>query len=55
MSRKTSAYVKGISAGLMVGGIAFAATKALASHRKPTIKMTAGRAFKALGSIIESI
>lgn len=55
MCRNTCACIKGLTAGIMVGGAVFFVTKTMCSQRKPCLKTTAGKAIKALGSILETL
>ncbi len=54
MTRKTVTNMKCAAAAMAVGGLAFAATKAVSSSKKHIAKKATGKAMKAVGTIIET-
>ena len=55
MSNQSSTMLKSVAAGLVLGGLAFAATKMMAKHKSFNIKKAAGKALKAAGSLVENM
>lgn len=54
MSSSRSANMKSIATGVMVGSLAFMATKAMTSNKKTSMKKATGKALKAVGTVIEA-
>lgn len=54
MSKEAQSYVKGATAAVITGGIAFLAVKSLSNNRRFKRKATA-KAFKVLGSFMDSL
>lgn len=55
MSNQSSTMLKSVAAGLVLGGLAFAATKMMAKPKSFNIKKAAGKALKAAGSLVENM
>lgn len=53
MSRQCESYIKSAAAGLIAGGLAFMAVKAV-SGRKSFKRMTAAKAFKMIGAMMDA-
>lgn len=54
MSREAQTYIKGATAAVITGGIAFLAVRSLANNRRFKRKATA-KAFKVLGNFMDSL
>lgn len=54
MSHKTESTIKGITAGVIAGGLAFIAVKSL-SRRRSFKRMTTAKAFKMIGTLMDAI
>ena len=52
---KSNGYLKSVAIGLAIGGVAFAATKAMHQPKAANVKRAAGKALKAVGSVIETL
>ncbi len=55
MSKNTGTNVKCAVMAVMAGGLTFAAAKAMSSTKAHVVKKAAGKAIKAVGSVIESM
>ena len=53
MTRRTQSYIKSGAAGLIAGGLAFMAVRALCSHRSFR-RMSTAKAFKMIGSLLDA-
>ena len=53
MSRQTESYIKSAAAGLIAGGLAFLAVRAV-SGRRSFKRMTAAKAFKMIGTMLDA-
>ena len=54
MSREAQSYVKGATAAVITGGLAFLAVKTLSNNRRFKRK-AAAKAFKTLGNFMDSL
>lgn len=52
---KNNGYIKSVAIGLALGGVAFAASQAMHMPKKAHIKRAAGKALKAMGTVIETL
>ncbi|NLJ17173.1 MAG: hypothetical protein GX346_08590 [Clostridiales bacterium] len=52
---KSNGYVKSVAVGLALGSVAFAATQMMHKPKSAQLKRAAGKAMKAVGTVLETL